>query len=173
MPLKKPYRPHQGPETDFPILHGLSHAERTVAKFTKQRGSNEAARDGLRYERKVGKELLRLTQAGCFNGLEHNPWFEFRIPAGLYSCSPDYILWSGDDAVVVEIKLTWVPIALRKLNDFYCPIIEKALGVKTIPLVICRNLTPAAPPSAITLRAALTGEHKLFHWAEVGQVLWV
>ena len=90
-------------------------------------------KQGLRYERKV---VRALKIRGC--DLEHNPWFQ--KPDGSFCC-PDIIVYELNlgRAIVVEVKLTYTPEALEKLNLVYCPIVASVTGLKTKPLVIVKH----------------------------------
>lgn len=160
------------PMSNYRTISGLLTAERTTAPFGKARGASLAQKDGLRYEKKVGKELFRHATAGRFVKVEHNPWFAFEDDFGPVRCSPDFLLHSPEGLVVVEVKLTWIEVAIFKINDLYIPVVELALGKKAFPLVICRNLTPSAPPAKHTLREALNSPQRLLHWPEIGGIVW-
>ena len=134
--------------------------------------SGNAAKLGLRYEANVGKQLARFVTTDKFIGLEHNPWFLFTDKFGQANCSPDFLLFMSDRAVIVEVKLTWVPIAMQKLLELYCPVVSRALQCPVMPLVICKNLAPNAPQPQQNLVAALTTPHKLLHWPQIGLMPW-
>ena len=112
----------------------MLQASRIPSPFgaAKPRGSNPACTEGLRYERKVKKELLALVVAGLCKAVEHNSWFRYTFdfdPVTL-SCSPDFILHlsPGQTLVIIEVKLTWVDAALDKVKNFYTPIVNAALA---------------------------------------------
>jgi hypothetical protein len=157
---------------DFRFVHELQHAWRNEREFAKARGSSPAAKIGLRYERNVGKELARHIGPAKFSSIEHNPWFRFTDYYGTNNCSPDFLLWDRDRCAIIEIKLTWVPAAMAKLCELYCPVVSAALQCKVMPLVICRNLTPQAPKAEQTLVKAMTSVTKLLHWPQIGHIPW-
>lgn len=158
---------------DFRMAIDLRWAARTTPPFTKSSPSNAAARNGLRYEQKVGRELARHTEAGRFVDIEHNPWFQFADLYGSAQCSPDFLLYTEKKTIIiVEVKLTWVEVAIHKLNDLYNPVISTALARQASSLLICRNLTSKAPPASATLSAALASPYRLLHWPEIGQMRW-
>ena len=159
-------------QTDFRMALDIRWATRSAPIWHKSRNSSLAAKDGLRYEKKVGKELERLGAGGRFTQVEHNPWFRFKDLYGIACCSPDFLLHRPEGLVIVEVKLTWVDVAIHKLNDLYSPVVSFALGKPCRPLVICRNLTRDAPPSCSTLNTALASPHHLLHWPEIGQIRW-
>ena len=141
------------------------------------RASNNAAALGLRYERSIGKELRRLGNSDPdFIQLEHNPWFEFTDRYGNGQCSPDFIIHRRGTIIVAEIKLTYTPMALRKLTDLYIPVIHVALDghndISLFPLVICKSLTPEAPHAAFRVADALYCDYPLLHWFGNGPLLW-
>jgi hypothetical protein len=158
--------------SDYRLLHELADARRCRSLFTKAKPSNPAARLGIRYEKKVKSELTLHTNRGNFLEIEHNPWFEFEDKYGSGNCSPDVLLYLDHGVVVVEVKLRWVPVALNKLRDLYCPIVSAALNVPVPPLVICRYLAPEAPSASFSLREAITGKSRLLFWPANGHMPW-
>jgi hypothetical protein len=162
--------------SDFRITAGPLRASRAKRLFSKPKPSNLAAKQGLRYENRVGKELQLHVNKGNFIRLEHNPWFTFSDVFGTNNCSPDFLLWTEgvfvEGLIIVEVKLTWVEEAAHKLTDLYCPVISAALTVPTTPLVICRNLTRLSPPAQATLRDALASPFRLLQWLDNGHILW-
>jgi hypothetical protein len=132
-----------------------------------------AGKQGLRYENRVHKQLTWHCKVGHFVKVEHNPWFTFTDTYGPGQCAPDFLLWQEDGTVIiVEVKLTWVEVALHKLTDLYRPVVICATGAKALPLVICRNLVPSSPPGALTLREAFASPYRLLHWPDTGRMLW-
>jgi len=158
--------------SDYRIASGLTRAERSRSLFPKPKPSNPAARLGLRYERKVGKELDAHTRRGNFIKTEHNPWFTFYDEFGHGNCSPDFLLFLENGVVVVEVKLTWVEVALAKLAELYCPVVSVALGMPSRPLVICHNLSKGAPVATLSLREAIAQPNKPLLWPSNGHILW-
>lgn len=148
-----------------------SRAKREV--WGKAKGSNPAAKAGLRYENRVAKQLAQHVTDKHFLRVEHNPWFTFSDQFGTANCSPDFLLFTEDNQVIiVEVKLTWVEVAIHKLNDLYHPVITEALGLACWPLIICRNTTPKAPPAALTLSSALRSPYRLLLWPDNGRIPW-
>ena len=158
--------------TDFRLALNIRYASRTSPTFIKNKGSSLAAKNGLRYERKVGRELERQRAEGHFISVEHNPWFQFEDIYGASQCSPDFLIHSENELTIVEVKLTWVDVAIQKLNDLYNPVISFALSRPVFPLIICRNLTNEAPPAKQSLSEALKSPYRLLHWPEIGHMLW-
>jgi hypothetical protein len=66
--------------------------------------------------------------------------------------------------ILIEVKLTWVPIAWEKLNNLYIPLAAKLYNLPILPLVIVKNLTREAPPSAANLSDALILPFPLLHF---------
>jgi hypothetical protein len=157
---------------DFRIALGLKSSGRATRQFPKPRPSNPAAKLGLRYEANVGKQLQRHVTNEHFDRLEHNPWFSFYDTFGYANCCPDFILWYNNRAIVVEVKLTWVEVAIAKLEDLYLPVVALALCVPVAPLVICRNVTRNSPRSYTSLTEALTSSERLLHWPQTGPIAW-
>ena len=139
----------------------------------KAKGTSPAAKQGLRYENRVAKQLALHIVAKHFLRLEHNPWFTFSDQFGTANCSPDFLLHAEDGKIIiVEVKLTWVEVAAHKLNDLYCPVISAALNTWCYPLVICKSLTPKAPRAELTLSEALASPFKLLLWPDNGRIPW-
>jgi hypothetical protein len=158
--------------TDFRMAMNLKSATRASRNLSAPTPTRLSARDGLRYERKVDKELWRHKAAGHFLLVEHNPWFTFEDEWGIANCCPDFILHSEEELTVVEVKRTWVEVAIHKLNDLYNPVISTALGRPVKPLIICRNSAPGAPPAEFTLSGALASPFRLLQWPENGHMPW-
>ena len=158
--------------SDYRMTIGPIVAARSLREAYKPRASNAVAALGLRYERKVKAELLRLLANNDLVRVEHNPWFTFSDTYGTNNCCPDFILWRENGLIVVEVKLTWVPIALAKLHDLYLPVVAQALDMPVLPLVICRNTTPMAPRASFSVRDALASEGKLLQWPTMGRIQW-
>lgn len=157
---------------DFRMAIGLKRAGRATREFPVPKASNAASKLGLRYENRVAKELLRHEQRGNFTRVEHNPWFTFSDIYGTANCCPDFLLWSEAGLTIVEVKLTWVEVAIHKLNDLYTPVVSMALEQSTMPLVICRNSAPGAPKAEFTLGAAMASPYRLLQWPDTGHMLW-
>jgi hypothetical protein len=174
MPQASLWPPPEASEYRIVDLSAL-RASRCTAVFTKAKGQTNAAKSGLRYEKRVARELVTHATRGHFHSVEHNPWFTFDDSAGTGNCSPDFIVWPDADepeVLVIEVKLTWVEVAVHKLLDLYCPVVCAALGVRVQPLIICRNVSPASPPAKHTLREAMASCHALLHWPDNGHILW-
>lgn len=160
------------PTIDFRLPVGEMRAERALRAQVLPKPTSEAQKQGLRYERKVGKELLRHVTGGKLSGMEHNPWFTFYDKFGPGNCCPDFLLFFQRGIVIVEVKLTHVDVALAKLKDLYTPVVSCALGMPTLPLVICRNITPLSPTPCHSLFEAILSESKLLQWPSNGHILW-
>lgn len=162
--------PRLTPARDFRLIHGLMSAQRCVAPHDASRGSNRSAKIGLRYERLVWKALEAVSE---FAHVEHNPWFSFTDMNGFGSCCPDFLVWHQRyGIIIIEVKLTWVPEALPKLQELYMPVVGLALNTVTAPLVICRTLIPQAPKASFSVEDALRGESPLLHWLGHGRIVW-
>src|ERR1700691_4202818 len=110
---------------DFRMIVGDVKAERSKRNlWTNQKPKSQAAKNGLRYEARVGKELQHHVVVGRFEKLEHNPWFVFEDIYGAAACCPDFLLHVEGGIIIVEVKLTWVEVAIHKLNDLYSPVVS-------------------------------------------------
>ena len=148
---------------------GLVSAVRCAPKHA-VKASNPQAADGIAYERKVVAALATAFSPWGFD-LSHNPWFEFSGDFGQGVCCPDILLapQTGTFAgqiFCIEVKLTYVPSAIEKLLDLYCPVISKALSEPVQPIVICKRLNSEAPPAVDTFSGAALVSYgvPLFHW---------
>lgn len=149
-------------------------ARRSLRELHTPKPSSAAGTAGLRYERRVNRQLLKHVSEKKFAKLEHNPWFTYSDQFGSGACCPDFLLWSPGETfvVVTEVKLTWVNSAALKLHDLYLPVVSAALDVPSMPLTIVRNLTPEAPDAKHTLSEALQAEPHLFQWFDNGTMIW-
>lgn len=154
------------------MVLGNYRAERATRNFSLPPPKRASAKDGLRYERKIGKQLEAHVAAERFLKLEKGPWFSFEDDYGAGNCCPDFLLHLPDSIIIVEVKLTWVEVAIHKLNDLYNPVVSVALGKPCFPLIICRNITPASPPAELTLSKALVSPFRILHWPEIGNIRW-
>lgn len=158
---------------DYRMALNLTSATRATREFPKPRPSNDAARVGLQYERRVGKELKYYQTRGKFVRVEHNPWFTFYDSCGMGNCCPDFLLWLDNKVIIVEVKLTWVEVAIHKLENLYGPVVGMALNMPTESLVICRNLAANAPRPKLTLSEALAAPtNPLLLWPTSARMPW-
>jgi hypothetical protein len=157
---------------DFRLVSGQVKAERTTPTFARNRGSNDAARLGLAYERRVVKELQHHVDIGNLVRVEHNPWFAFEDEFGAGTCSPDIIVYGPQFVQIVEVKLRWVPVAQKKLEDLYRPVVCAAYGILPSLLVLCRYVTPETPKPVFTLRDAVKTTGAVLNWPANGRIPW-
>jgi hypothetical protein len=104
-----------------------------------------ASARGLRFQRRAAAALTR--QADAIGArYEAEPWFTYVEADGNAKrwAVPDGIFTFDDRAVVIEMKLTFVPEAVRKLAKLYVPLVERTSRLRVRPLVLCRHLTPQA-----------------------------
>jgi len=126
---------------------------------------------GIRYEKRLTKELNLRLKGKDFT-LEHNPWFFYKLSDGTTgACSPDILLHDNELGLtwVIEVKYTWVPDAIKKLTELYCPVVELATSRITEPLVVVKRLTPDSPAPKLGLLTPNTS--KLFQWPENGPIV--
>lgn len=117
---------------------------------------------GLRYERQVIRAL-------CARNIihEHNPWFEYTTTENMavHVAVPDAMLFLDKDSVIVaEIKLKFVPDAMTKLEEIYCPIVSKHMGKPVRPLIIVKSLTLDTPSHSDSISEALKCQYPIYHW---------
>lgn len=98
--------------------------------------------------------------------LENNPWFYYETETEKSACSTDALIFDMEFGfiIVVEIKNTWTPLAIQKLNGLYCPVVRKVFNKPTKPLVIVRNLIPGSPLPKLSITSALLSEVPLVQW---------
>lgn len=146
-------------------------ASRAPERVHKSRASNAAGYVGLLYERKAVKMLRAVLPRSM--KLEHNSWFYYTASEGVQSaCCPDVLIHDDDFGytIVVEIKNTWVPGAILKLKALYCPVVSRALGRPTKPIVLVKNLTPDSPRPQPTLSFGLLSAEPLIQWLGRGTI---
>lgn len=147
----RPYRVWSRPNLDAIPAAKLAGTVSTVA--------------GLRYERKVVKAL---TNSGC--DIDHNPWYCYD---GDRYCCPDIVLYylALDTAIIIEVKLTYTPEALKKLREVYVPVVSATIRQnKVYPLVIVKNLAPGML-SHTNLKEALGSPWPIIQWRGTGRIV--
>jgi hypothetical protein len=151
----------------------IQSAFRTTARVLPRPKTTEG-RSGLSYEKKF-VEALRKTLSGPKQEvvIEHNSWFIYKTLDAEKICCPDVIIVDLENAfaIIIEVKQTFVPNALEKLCDLYCPVVSRALKIPTKPLVVCRSLAPGGPNPSSRIAFALTSEYPLYQWLGTGPVL--
>jgi hypothetical protein len=144
-------------------------------KFPRQKLTT-AQRAGLVYQRKVTSALHTLAPKHI--DIKPTPWFSYCDAThgenNWAICSPDILLIDQqfEYIIVIEIKLTFTPLAFQKLHDLYCPVVAKALIWPTRPLVICKNLGLSDPLPKLTLLSALGSKEPLITWLGQGPIQW-
>ena len=125
---------------------------------------------GLRYENNVVKQLKL-----CGFDLEHNPWF---MTNNGPKC-PDIVVYElcKNRAIVIEVKLTYTPVALVKLEAIYCPIIKSITNLDVFPLVITKNVTRVINNSSFpnfyftSFYEALKSPHPIYQYLGRGPII--
>jgi len=116
-------------------------------------------RAGIRYERKVSKQL-KLDLPGIWI----SPWFRFQTELGdTRWCQPDALLVGKDQVVLFEVKVRSTSDAWWQLEKLYKPVVEKAFGRTVEGLVmVCKHFDPAT--------TGLGGEpHHVFSFREASE----
>lgn len=72
--------------------------------------------------------------------------------------------------ICMEIKLTYVEIAIEKLKKLYLPVIHQSLNLPVVPLVCVKNLTKFSPKSSSNLSSALELEIPLLTYFGNGKI---
>jgi len=90
-----------------------------VPQFPKQKRT-KAQQAGISFERAVQKRLTFL-----YPKVESSPWLHFKTPRRSGVCQPDALIWLSDNHIcIVEVKLSWMRPARKKLLEFYGPIVQ-------------------------------------------------
>src|SRR5580692_3285878 len=112
----------------------ISEAESTFDR-EQPRPASLIARQGLAFQRKVFKVLLTTLSSDGFS-LHHDSWFRYRNGDDVDRyCATDILIIDHEEGFIAvgEVKLSWVPTALPKLRDLYCPVVAKAFDMPTKP----------------------------------------
>lgn len=96
--------------------------------------------NGLRYEKRVGGELLR--QFGR-ERVTLGPWYRFVDLDGIGNCQPDAIVAFDDFDLIVEAKSSHTRAAWQQLVQLYHPVVTKASGRPALLLEMTRSHDPA------------------------------
>ena len=116
---------------------------------TKRMTPSQAA--GIRFEKKKVQPRLDVLAKSLGAKVEHNPWFQYNDENGPHACSPDSIFIFEDSVIVIEIKVTWIPVAISKLRNLYLPVVSRILRPERLGgIVLCKNLTPETPAPTLT-----------------------
>lgn len=90
-----------------------------IPQFPQQKRT-KAQQAGISFERAVHKRLVAL-----YPRIDLSPWLYYKTPKRSGVCQPDALLWLTDTHIcVVEIKLTWMGPARKKLLEFYGPVVQ-------------------------------------------------
>lgn len=152
-------------------IRGLIDAARTVPRPMPP-PIRAAAKLGLAFERRVGRELSQHVAAGRIAKVEHNPWFNYTDKGGVGFCCPDFLLLTDFGLTIVEVKLTWVAEAAEKLRLLYTPVVAHVFGKTPSVLVLCRRLAETSPVADVSLRTALAKPSALLLWPGNGGIPW-
>lgn len=111
-----------------------------AAPFASAPAKGSCAR-GLAYERKVGRALKAYCAQEEFKLWDHQ-WFVYKNGDEIKYFQPDFIIERKDNAVLIEVKLTFVDTTLQ-VNKYLEYL--KLFGLDCFPVTIVRHLTPFAP----------------------------
>jgi hypothetical protein len=156
------------------LLDQLEFAERTTARKL-PRVTGTMQKRGLAFQRKVARQLDRIGRE-IHAEVEHEPWFNFIDHNGMGSAVPDGLFHYGRVTVVIEVKLSWVADARRKLLGLYLPLIMVTHPQQTVRgVIICKNLRPECDGEIILhLERALTNASvPVLQWLGVGHMPWM
>ena len=95
---------------------------------------------GLRYEMEVKKHLVELFEA---EQVVLGPWIKYYDGLKWRWAQPDVVLLpkKADHLVIGEVKLTWRPGAVRKLQQLYAPLCHKLWPEREIKRAqICKGI---------------------------------
>ena len=158
--------------TALRIAEGLISSARCSAR-PMPRVRDKVRRLGLAYQANVKKELTK-TAAENNLVLESEPWFAFTDKWGRGQAVPDFVILVDDIALIIEVKLSWVPMAGDKLLGLYAPVVGMALGRRTKLLVICKHMAPGVIAVTRSLRSAidLNASVPTLQWLGRGGITW-
>lgn len=124
-------------------------------KVRRPRGAKAA---GLRYEKKVGAELLRRHY-----DFVHGPWIHFKDRNGTGAAQPDFVVYTSSNKwFLLESKITQTPAAFSQLFRLYMPLLQHLHpGITIIPVQVCKVLKGLQPVVEDFLEAA-PGD--TWHW---------
>lgn len=111
-----------------------------------KRGPRKPAKKaGLAFERALGLVLTRTIAAAPQLGasLSHGQWLTFGTLARTSWCQPDFLLFSREEVLIIECKLSFIPEGLEQLQR-YAPVVEAAFGRRAVLGLACKNLRPSA-----------------------------
>lgn len=158
------FRPAEGVRAAWPSEGGPFSRTPTL------RGRSVAQKAGIRYERKVLKEL------GERFGPQFLPaqWMRFEDETGERWCQPDGILLREEGATIFEVKYTFISDAHYQLRQLYAPVVQRAYRPKrTNLIVICRNFDPATPFPEKPVLLRTPSEVASFATDEMGVLSWM
>ncbi len=135
------------------------------------RGDSIHSRAGISFEKKFFEKLKQVIGEKDELTIRHNQWFRYKDYSGEKTCVPDILLFQNKSIIVMEVKQTFVPNAIIKLRDLYCPVVSKAWGIPCRPLVVCRHLTPGGPVAHSRITFAVQSEYPLYQWTGIGPIL--
>lgn len=132
-------------------------------QFPKQKRT-KAQQAGISFERAVHKRLQAL-----HSRVEVSPWLHFKTPRRTGICQPDALLWLTDDHLcIIEVKLSWMRPARKKLMEFYGPVVQAIYpDVKISYLQIYKNAKPYChkkPLSIYKLEEIPISKYKECQW---------
>ena len=122
-------------------LNGLLWAELTSdTPFKKARVRRSCFKDGIAYEKLVGRELRALLRAGVFDGeLLLGQWILFCDNDGISYAQPDAYIVSRQQVLLFEAKLTQTDAARPQL-DLYEGLLNEIYGRPIRRVQVCKHL---------------------------------
>lgn len=134
------------PPRGFRSAEGVRHAWLSgggpFGRTPSLRGKSAAQKAGIRYERKVQKELAH--ELG--EAFQSSVWFKYDDASGPHWCQVDG-LWQrgGKEVVIFEIKSRFTSDGWFQLRRLYEPVVRKALYPSALRhVLICRSFDPVA-----------------------------
>lgn len=97
-----------------------------------------AQQAGLRFERKIGKEVERLYPE---HEIKLGPWITYKDDSGRHIAQPDILIVPEVGPVrLLECKLKYRPEAEGKVRKLYVPLITRLMGRPVAPFQVCKHL---------------------------------
>ncbi len=130
------------PKNEVRRIRGLRWAElRDTGPFPYQKPRKRAQKDGLAYEKKVGRTLKRMLRDEQLEGeLRLSQWILFVDDNGTGWAQPDAYILMPDRILLIECKLTQSDVATPQLLSLYLPLLRKIYNLPIVCLQVCHNL---------------------------------
>lgn len=148
-------------------IKGLSWAQLSKeSPWPKPRARKGSKGQGIRYERKVGSELMRR-----LGGIRSGQWIYYCDLARSGYAQPDHFRVGAHSVLVFECKLTQCRAGELQLQELYRPLLAHIFQKPVITVMACRNVVypPEALISGPEELLESRDEETLFTWHWLGR----